>query len=165
MPKKGMQKRSFFKKLWAGIGLLAGVELVWLTLNFLSPKKQKKDIKNLFAAGKIKNFSRNSVTSFRNRNFFLVRLQNGGFIALSIKCSHLGCNIEWDENDEKFVCPCHSSWFTINGDVMHAPATRPLATLPIIIENGDVKINTNVILKRNSIEDTEIVYADKHGKT
>ena len=34
---------------------------------------------------------------------------------LSAKCTHLGCNIHSVENNE-FVCPCHGSRFSMNGE-------------------------------------------------
>ncbi len=36
---------------------------------------------------------------------------------MSLKCSHLGCSIVWDEKVNEFICPCHSSKFDITGDV------------------------------------------------
>ena len=158
-------RRTFLKKFWIGLGVMAGIETLFLTGNFLFPKRKTSELNSdeLFAAGQVDNFKKGSVTPFRNHQFFLSRTKEGGFLALSIKCSHLGCNLIWEKENNRFVCPCHSSWFDKKGDVMHPPATRPLSVHPVIIEQGVVKVNTKTLEKRNSIEDTEIVFADKKG--
>jgi len=44
---------------------------------------------------------------------------------LSRKCPHLGCNVNYKNNE--FVCPCHNSRFNIEGHVLEGPATSDLA--------------------------------------
>lgn len=55
-------------------------------------------------------------------------------------CPHLGCRYNWDENQNRFVCPCHHSVFTKDGDVVSGPAPRPLDTLPKKIENNELYV-------------------------
>lgn len=163
---ENQQRRRFIKKIWIGLGILAGIETIYLMGSFLFPnrKAKKSPSKDLFIAGNVRNFKLNTITPFRNHKFFLTRTKDGGFIALSIKCTHLGCNIIWEEKSDSFICPCHSSWFNKMGDVMQPPATRPLSVHPVIIDKEIVKVNTQVVIKRNSIEDTKIVYSNKKGK-
>ena len=52
--------------------------------------------------------------------------KNGGFLAMSRTCTHLGCTVPWVEDEGRFVCPCHSSVFDINGDVVDPPAFQAL---------------------------------------
>lgn len=160
------QRRSFLKKLWIGLGILAGAETLYLISGFLFPKRTAGNVKpgELFTVGNIDNFKFNSVTPFRNHKFFISRSKDGGFLALSTKCTHLGCNIVWEEKTESFICPCHSSWFNKEGNVMHPPATRPLSVHPVVIDGNLVKVNTGVALKRNSIDDTVFVCANRKGK-
>jgi len=46
--------------------------------------------------------------------------------ALSRKCTHLGCTINYHEKDSILECPCHQSRFSKKGDVLHGPAKKPL---------------------------------------
>ena len=55
-------------------------------------------------------------------------------------CPHLGCRYNWDDSRNLFVCPCHHSVFTKDGDVVSGPAPRPLDTLPQKIENDDLYV-------------------------
>lgn len=45
-------------------------------------------------------------------------------------CPHLGCEFNWNESQQKFICPCHASIFNRAGKVLEGPAPRSLDTLP-----------------------------------
>lgn len=46
--------------------------------------------------------------------------------AVSRKCTHLGCKINYREKEKFLECPCHQSRFTPQGEVIHGPAKKPL---------------------------------------
>lgn len=46
--------------------------------------------------------------------------------ALSRKCTHLGCTVNFHEKDNLLECPCHQSRFSKEGLVLHGPAKKPL---------------------------------------
>jgi cytochrome b6-f complex iron-sulfur subunit len=48
----------------------------------------------------------------------------GGFYAIIAMCTHLGCTPRLDSN--AFICPCHGSRFSRDGQVLNGPASRPL---------------------------------------
>jgi menaquinol-cytochrome c reductase iron-sulfur subunit len=56
--------------------------------------------------------------------------------AFSPLCTHLGCAYRWEAQKESFVCPCHGSRFSENGQVLIGPAERPLDRYLVKIE-GD----------------------------
>jgi cytochrome b6-f complex iron-sulfur subunit len=91
--------------------------------------------------------------------FYLARQADGGFIALSLRCTHLGCSVSWEENRNRFICPCHSSSFDISGEVMNAPAARALDYYPVFIENGIVKVDIGTLKERNTFRKDQLVYA------
>jgi Rieske Fe-S protein len=49
--------------------------------------------------------------------------------ALSATCTHLGCNVTFDEETKRFVCPCHGGYYDTTGRVLGGPPPSPLATL------------------------------------
>ncbi len=154
-------RRSFLNKIWIGIGALAGIEVLGISINFLLHSSDKgKDLSSFVIAGKVDDFKPNSVTPFRSGKFYLSRLNDGGFLAMSLKCTHLGCSVGWNESESKFVCPCHSSSFEINGYVTSPPAARALDLLPIIIENGIVKVNTKAPQKRKRFSNSQVTYTE-----
>jgi len=107
-------------------------------------------------AGPVERFEPGSVTAFRDGHFYLVRLDDGGFLALHRKCTHLGCTVPWIADEQRFTCPCHASAFDIRGDVLSAPAARALELFAVRIDNGIVKVDTNKLLRRASFESHQV---------
>ncbi|MEQ8755076.1 MAG: Rieske (2Fe-2S) protein [Coleofasciculus sp. G1-WW12-02] len=60
-------------------------------------------------------------------------------IAVNPTCTHTGCTVKWQADQTEFVCPCHDSKFTINGEVIQGPAKDSLA-------GYDVKQEDDLIL-------------------
>lgn len=54
-------------------------------------------------------------------------------------CTHLGCEVRFEENSRQWVCPCHGSRFSENGEPVQGPAAKALALLPVR-ENGDAYV-------------------------
>lgn len=153
-------RREFLAKMWRWLGLIALAELVLFTYNMLRPgKKEENNNESLKIAGNIEDFPLNSVTADRINRYFLIRTEDGGFLALSIICSHLGCSVIWNEEEEEFICPCHSSAFDKKGNVINSPAPRALDYFPVIIEEGKVKVNLGQKIKRKEFDKKQVTYA------
>lgn len=41
-------------------------------------------------------------------------------------CTHMGCNVSFNNAESSWDCPCHGSRFSYNGDVLEGPAFEPL---------------------------------------
>lgn len=54
------------------------------------------------------------------------KTENGEVHIVSTKCSHLGCQLEWNPDEKSWDCPCHGSRFDYNGDVINNPAMKGL---------------------------------------
>lgn len=157
--KPKLSRHEFLKRTWKVLGVIAGVEVAALTVNALSPRKDSNSASRILNAGSVNDYPKNSVTPFRQGQFYLVRRNDGGFLAVSLKCSHLGCSIAWNENENKFICPCHSSSFDINGEVLHPPAPRALDIYEISIDNGIINVMLNKKQRRDNFNKSQITYA------
>jgi len=163
-PTVDSSRRSFLNKLWIVLGVLALVELVALVIAFFHPRKEREkagDSEGILETGSVDKFALNSVTAFVRGKFYLARLEDGGFLALSRKCTHLGCTVPWSSKEMKFVCPCHASVYDIRGEVVSAPAPRPLDLHHVFIENNIVKVDTNKVIKRGVFRAEQVVYPKK----
>jgi Rieske Fe-S protein len=61
------------------------------------------------------------------------------FIALSSRCPHLGCQVYWENQNNRFFCPCHNGVFDATGKAVMGPpadAQQSLPRYPLKIENG-----------------------------
>ena len=54
------------------------------------------------------------------------RDEQGELHALSARCTHLGCIVQWNTAERSWDCPCHGSRFGIDGRVIQGPAVSPL---------------------------------------
>jgi Rieske Fe-S protein len=66
-----------------------------------------------------------------------------GIVAFAAMCSHAGCDVSgWVAETRELVCPCHGSTFRAEdaAAVAKGPATKPLALLPLRIENGELRV-------------------------
>ncbi len=43
---------------------------------------------------------------------------------ITTKCPHLGCSLEWNQNELTWDCPCHGSRFDYKGNLINNPAMR-----------------------------------------
>ena len=57
---------------------------------------------------------------------WVVKSDDQNVIAYTPACTHLGCAYHWDEQQKYFLCPCHTSAFSLDGKVIMGPAPRPL---------------------------------------
>ena len=65
-------------------------------------------------------------SSAKKSTAWVVKLADNQVVAFGPQCTHLGCAYHWDEGKTEFLCPCHSSIFSLDGKVMSGPAPRPL---------------------------------------
>lgn len=52
------------------------------------------------------------------------------FIALSSVCPHLGCQVHWEPQNDRFFCPCHNGVFDPEGNPVSGPPKDANQSLP-----------------------------------
>ncbi|HKK69414.1 MAG TPA: Rieske (2Fe-2S) protein, partial [Bacteroidales bacterium] len=106
----------------------------------------------LYDAGNLSFFENGNVYPFSSEKFFLYRMQDGGLIAISSTCTHLGCTVQFKATDNRFECPCHASAFNKQGEVLSPPATRALDYFPVTIENQKVLVDVSRPVRRDQFD-------------
>lgn len=59
------------------------------------------------------------------------RDDDGSFSAYSAVCPHMGCIVQWNNDEKSFDCPCHGSRFTCKGELMNGPANSNLEAVKV----------------------------------
>jgi cytochrome b6-f complex iron-sulfur subunit len=154
---KGSISRRGILGKWAwGVLLTLGLlEFSWVTGSLFRARQRRSERnrhKDLIDAGRVEQYSPGKVRAVPQGQFYVSCLEDGSFIALSRTCTHLGCSVPWNEEKKRFICPCHASSFDLRGQVLAAPATRPLDYFPIKIENGLLKVDVTKPLKRDKFD-------------
>jgi Rieske Fe-S protein len=68
----------------------------------------------------------------------LTRLSGDEVLGFSAVCTHQGCTVA-SVAEGTIRCPCHGSRFDAGtGAVVHGPASRPLATVEVVVRSGSV---------------------------
>lgn len=153
-----VSRRDFLKLVWTFLGGLVALEAGGIFLAYLQPRLGEGEFGSTISVGLIDGFPQGSVTHISNGRFYIVRLPDGGFLAVYHRCTHLGCTVPWDQTAQRFICPCHSSRFDMQGSVENPPAPRPLDLFPLSFEAGIVKVDTGTIIPRQSFDTAQVVY-------
>jgi glycine/D-amino acid oxidase-like deaminating enzyme/nitrite reductase/ring-hydroxylating ferredoxin subunit len=53
----------------------------------------------------------------------------GNLHLVDTTCTHMGCEVEWNEGERTWDCPCHGSRFGYDGNVIEGPAQEALKKL------------------------------------
>lgn len=105
-----------------GISGLLGAAAIARFLGYQTGTARKTE----YELGPADSFGMNTRTRLEEIPALLIR-DEGGFKALSLVCTHLGCTVE--DSPEGFACPCHGSRYDGAGAVRRGPASKPLREL------------------------------------
>ena len=161
MDKETISRRTFLNRIWALLGTLAVAELIVLVIHFFKPRKPRSEASardTIVVAGPADRFEPGTVTAFVRGKFYLARLEDGGFLAMSRTCTHLSCTVPWVAAENRFICPCHASEFDIRGNVINPPAPRALDLYAVRIENNVLRIDTAKLTRRSEFAPNQVTY-------
>ena len=154
-----LSRRDFLKLGVGALSALALLEVGGASLMFLQPRSLDGEFGGQVIAGLVESFPVGSVVEFPDGRFYLIHAPDGGFLAVYRRCTHLGCTVSWEPEQNRFFCPCHASSFDIVGDVENPPAPRALDTFPVTIDAGQVVVDTATIQTRDNFTPDQLVYA------
>lgn len=122
-----VSRREFLNFAWlASLGFLT-VSLGGLTFLFAMPRFKEGEFGGVIPVGTA---SELPSTDAPPENYPKVKLwlsnTDQGVVALYKVCTHLGCLYNWNDQEDKFICPCHGSQFQKDGIYITGPAPRNL---------------------------------------
>lgn len=93
------------------------------------------DVAKHLASGKLK-WGKNDIDALANHEACVTTIDlkrigvykdaEGDLHAVDTTCTHLGCEVNWNNAERSWDCPCHGSRFDYDGNVLQGPAVKPL---------------------------------------
>lgn len=149
-PEERETRRSFYISVIYGIWALMGALLSVPALAYLFSAGKRSELEEFVEAGDISRLAINTPREmvFRRRRkdgwkiisekttAWVIRVSASEVVAFAPQCTHLGCAYHWDDKNNNFLCPCHTSTFGLDGRVLTGPAPRPLDRYRVRIEGN-----------------------------
>lgn len=78
------------------------------------------------------------VVKYAGQVMALSKDENGALNAVSPTCTHMKCNVTWNNTEYSWDCPCHGARYSAKGKVITGPASKDLTpiSLEVIEENS-----------------------------
>jgi Rieske Fe-S protein len=138
-----ISRRSFLDRLIVGSMFVSALAVLGSVLTYIYPPKkeggaeraERVEVASLseLPVGKAK------PVVYQNKNVMVMHVQAGLF-AVDMKCTHLGCMVEWEEGPQTLKCPCHAAFFDYQGKVISGPAPRPLPAYKVEVANDIIYV-------------------------
>ena len=71
------------------------------------------------------------IVKYKDEKLAIFKDENGVVHALSPICTHVGCEVKWNNAEQSWDCPCHGARYSYDGRVMTGPAVKNLAKVNV----------------------------------
>lgn len=123
---------------------------------FLLPRGRGAPTQKIFV-GLLADFAPGEVRTLHDPTggTILVRRGDAGLQAFSSVCPHLGCQVHWQEDEDRFLCPCHRGLFDAEGVAYAGPpaeANQRLAAVPLEVDAASGTVYMEVPVPEGEVE-------------
>jgi len=70
--------------------------------------------------------SEGKIVKLEGAKYGAYRDEEGKLHIVDITCTHVGCELKWNDAEKSWDCGCHGSRFTYDGEILEGPATHKL---------------------------------------
>lgn len=141
---QGVGRRGFLGALAALAGAwLAAV--LWPIYRYLSPRpqpdpfgKEGRALVKGITAAEVARPGQGANGSYAGRGVVVFRDPSGVLKAFDSKCTHAGCNVQFQGN--RIYCNCHGGVYDLEGRNVAGPPPRPLTPLKVILEGDAIYV-------------------------
>ncbi len=140
-----LSRREFLANVTLGGGLFLGLGgLATRLVQFLYPSVKPLDEREVLVAADESLPPNRAQTFDIFGNRVIVVKTADGVRAFSGRCTHLGCDIQWDTTRNQFVCPCHQGIFDASGKVVSGPPPRAMDEFRAAVKNNSIYVTLPV---------------------
>jgi len=136
---KPLSRRRWIDTLLGGSLVAWAAAVVYPILRYLTPPRDAggPNKVTLTDAQKQELASMGSlITRIGTDRVIVLKKKDEKLSALSAKCTHEGCTVQFVAADALIWCACHNGKFSLDGRVISGPPPRPLAAYSV---DGDLK--------------------------
>ncbi|HTG82870.1 MAG TPA: ubiquinol-cytochrome c reductase iron-sulfur subunit [Geobacteraceae bacterium] len=133
-------RRTFLAVCLGGIGAAAACLTTYPLIRYLAPRQGEAARKKVAIPSAEVPEGGAKFFEFDGSTAVLIRKKGGDIVALSAVCTHLGCIVQWQKENEQFLCPCHGGLYTADGAVVSGPPPKPLEKIPFVLNGGSILV-------------------------
>jgi nitrite reductase/ring-hydroxylating ferredoxin subunit len=74
-----------------------------------------------------------AVVKYEGHTIAVYKDEEGNIHALNSACTHIKCEVAWNNAEKTWDCPCHGSRFSYTGEMLTAPARKDLTPVEILL--------------------------------
>lgn len=135
-------RRDFLANAAMALGLTAA--LGWAGaygIRYMVPRTRKKEFVDVLVSnlGQLAPGQAREFIDGRGRKGIIIN-HAGQVKAFSKICTHLGCEIEWNDQSKHFYCPCHEGFFAADGRNIKGPPPRPLDEFKVTLKDENIYV-------------------------
>ncbi len=144
--RSGLTRREVLNYAWlASLGILT-VNIAGVNFLLAMPRFKEGEFGSIFTLGSVSSLPPVNAppVNYPRGKFWLTHTERG-VLALYKICTHLGCLYGWNDQEGKFICPCHGSQFQYDGTYILGPAPRSLDrfVVQVLSSEGQVLAETD----------------------
>jgi len=87
---------------------------------------------------KLKAIGGSILLKIKGQPVLFVRESDAVVVGVDPTCTHRQCTVDYDRDQNIFVCPCHGSRYDLEGKVLKGPAEKPLRNLNSSLVSGRI---------------------------
>jgi len=136
-------RRRFIQMLLGGSGVAWLASVLYPVVRYLTPLKEMAEEASTVKVADLSSFPVNTgkIVKFGNKPVLLIRKADGTFKALSGKCTHLDCIVQFRPDLDRVWCACHNGQYDLNGINVAGPPPRPLDPFEVNVKGDDVFVS------------------------
>ncbi len=144
--KEGVNSGRRWIDMLLGIGVIGSIaSFVYPAIRYVIPPPQSEAEAESVTAAKVGQLKGNSGMVFRfgSEPAILIHTPQGQYRAFSAVCTHLGCTVQYDAQQQQIWCPCHNGRYNLMGRNVSGPPPRPLTSYSVHIQGDDIVVARN----------------------